>query len=64
MKIKYGDALKSCPCCGGAATLRYEGAMFKIAYVLCEECGLRTKALSDHDKKYEIKLIDLWNRRL
>lgn len=39
--------LKTCPCCGGEATLWKRGTKYgNICYVKCETCGLQTRAVS------------------
>lgn len=60
------DNLKSCPCCGGPATL------FKLrAQVVCDYCGLRTKAYYDDlvncgtpDNDTLLNAVNAWNKRV
>ena len=60
------DNLKSCPCCGGPATL------FKLrAQVVCDYCGLRTKAYYDNlvncgtpDNNTLLNAVNAWNKRV
>lgn len=63
--VKMYD-LKSCPCCGGPATL------FKLrAQVICDYCGLRTKAYYDNlvncgmpDNNMLLDAVNAWNKRV
>ena len=58
--------LKQCPCCGGPATL------FKSrAQVVCDYCGLRTKAYYDDlvncgmpDNNTLSDAVNAWNKRV
>lgn len=60
------DNLKQCPCCGGPATL------FKFrAQVICDYCGLRTKAYYDNlvnsgmpDNNMLLDAVNAWNKRV
>lgn len=60
--------IKACPCCGGTANLAYyvnsENEKYSC-YVVCSECGLRTKAIA-RDISYdgEEEAIGLWNARV
>ena len=57
----------TCPCCGQSAGLGYytnEDNEPYSAYVVCSECGLRTKAIPrDVAWDSEEEVIALWNQR-
>ena len=58
--------LKSCPFCGGVATLLHGGAgtLRSFVYVKCNYCGVTTKEIFV-DAAYcaNDKAVETWNRR-
>lgn len=61
------EDLKSCPCCGGEATIVQEHNYSiddsdELRWIECDKCGLRTKEF--YSEKNEQKMIDTWNKRV
>lgn len=53
--------LKSCPCCGGEASLVHTPYPINngVYYVYCKECLIRTRPRRNKDT-----VIETWNRRV
>ena len=66
------ESLKSCPFCGGHASLWYNtGKYGRFTYAECDVCGARSKAFQYYSDETEynpteigaIRAADAWNRR-
>ena len=55
------EKLKSCPFCGGEASVYQAGYMYSAPqyYIFCDECGCETPVFNT-----EQDAIEAWNRRV